>query len=72
MTTNSAMAATTIMTPPLGAVANEGPVNSTMATPAGNRMAPVMWNQPCSLANVAVPAAGNQPVTETAARRRSG
>src|SRR5229473_3792570 len=42
----------------LGAAINESPFRSTTATPAGHRIAPIMWSQACTLARVVVPAAG--------------
>ncbi len=57
ITTNNAIAATTINDPAIGAASNEGPFKSTTATPAGNRIAPIMWSEPCTLARVVVPAA---------------
>ena len=42
MTTKSAIAATTTSDPAIGAASNEVPFVSTTATPAGNRIAPIM------------------------------
>lgn len=58
MTTNSAIAATTIKDPTIGAAMNDVPFSTTIATPAGNRIAPTIWSQPCTFASMLVPAAG--------------
>ena len=58
ITANNAIAAVTISDPTIGAAMSEGPFTSTMATPAGNTIAPTMCSQPCTFARAVVPAAG--------------
>lgn len=36
----------------------DAPFRMTMATPAGNRIAPAIWSQPCTFASVVAPADG--------------
>ena len=58
ITVNSAIAATRISDPTIGAATKAFPFNSTTATPAGNGIAPIIWSQPRTLARLVVPAAG--------------
>jgi len=57
-TMNRIIATKTISEPRIGANSNDGPSKRTTATPIGNRMAPTIWSQPCTLARVVIPASG--------------
>ena len=55
---NRAIAATMMKDPTIGAAMKDFPFSNFRATPAENRIALLMWSQPCTLARVMVPAAG--------------
>ena len=64
ITVNSAIAATTISDPTIGAATKASPFNRTTATPAGNRIAPIIWSQPCTLARLVVPRSRDRPIIQ--------
>jgi hypothetical protein len=64
MTVNSAMAATAIRDPTIGAAMKEAPFKITIATPAGKTIAPMNMQPALHLCQRAVSGRWNQPIIE--------